>query len=459
MRFFKYLQKGKQLNSETKLSKLLDMYKENAGDALGNNQENLNRRKKIDKTCSYKIKNSHPEEIQVILDALIAVMPAAVVSLNCYTEAIKKLQSNFIKNPSEEKFVKLSFYLGLFKRKHPGPILLKNLIDLYSNSFIEKISSIDFAIICTATFKASVQNKNVKFLNRLINEVIDTSEIDSEVFIAFIKSLRQNKINSPVVLKKLKSLSNENKLQNLDYKSLVHIFPIIADNLIKDDKLSKVIVDTCLKTFDDQTRSKDIQKLLYSCSMINYNMKQSDLKNLESNVILRTQLKEFHQRFDNFVDIALSMWMLNYKSHGLIQHLFFEKRFHEFSANPDRVKIDSRKKLLKTCVEIERPNWIKDSNKPTKPSFDENRVSPTYLIRPSIQKVLEDFQKCETSIVHQIKNLNIAGILVKEADGSNLHVEVLDSTNAMSDNTPNGLLSLKLRLLKHLNCKVHVVCD
>lgn len=454
VRFFDHLKQNKPLKCDPEISKMLSDWRLNVTSESPNYSSAS---KAIDVECANRLRKIKSCEIYGLVDSLIEVMPERVQFLRVFPDALNILLGDFNYKPDKESFVKLSFYLGLLKKRPPGPMMLTNLMEDYMNKMIgSDMSTMDFAIICTALYKASVRIRSKKFEQRLIQEIVSIDQMDQNIFIAFVKSLRLNRINSPEVIKKLKELRDKGDLNHLELQSLIHTFILIADNSVKEDDLTEFFVERCLSIMNSESRAKDAQKLLYSCALLNFPLKTEHLLKLEQHVMARTNHVEYEQKFDNFVGAALSMWMLNYRPRELVDKLLNDQRFHKLG-DKSRIKLDSRKKLLQTCIEIEEPTWIKDV-KISSPSFSEHRPSPRYLIKSSLEKAMSNMRGRSMKLVQQIQNLNIAGILVQESSGKLLHVEILDKTNVLSDKkTPNGIIALKLRLLKQMNCKVEVV--
>jgi hypothetical protein len=324
------------------------------------------------------------------------------------------------------------------------------------NVLREGLDSMDLAIICAASFKASVKTTSDHFNHRLISEICKDGEVDEFLFVAFIKSLRMNRITSPRVMKKLQEMAKTGELRSFSSESLVHVFTFVAENTQMDKQLTSVFIETFIKLVNNHTRSKDIQKFLYACAMLNHPIAHEDLKKLEKQVLARTEHDEYRKKFDNFVDVTLSMWILNFRSKELFDKLSQDSRF-TVKADASRVKLDSRKKLLSTCVEIEEPEWLPP--RLAQSSFDETRQAPRYLVKPSLQAQMSKMINNRPKFVQQIKNLNIAGIL-EQKHNTNVHYEIIDDTNCLSDKvTPNGLFELKVRLLKRLGCEVKVVSE
>jgi hypothetical protein len=450
-RFFLHI---KQNRGGSRVSPLIDLFQ---GFPVDPNMDQKKRIKRIDNECVKEIrkKTTRSFDCYGLVDGMVEAVPAEVTRMNFFPEAIKILIGNFERSPTKEKFVKLCFYLGLLKKKPPGPILLENITEVHFDKIVAELDTTDLAIICTATYKAGVKIKSKKFADRLIKEIKETEEIDSHIFTAFMKSLRLNEIYARKVTDRIRLMGKQGDLKTLPIQCLVHVFPYIADNSIRDFELAKYFADAANELFVKGTRAKDIQKLIYSCALLNYPVELKQLQKMESLLIECTLLREFELKFDYFVDAALSMWMLNYRARNLIDILLKDPRFY-ISGDQNRIKLDSRKKLLLTCIEIEEPTWIKKMHIVENPSFNDERPPPSFLIKPTLEKAITQFQNAK--FVQQILNLNIAGILVTEEDGRKVHVEVLDKATVLSDKeSPNGIFALKLRLLKQLNCEVKLV--
>lgn len=408
----------------------------------------------IDKESSNNL-HTAKQSITGLIDALIEISPGEAINLKAFDQAMCIFEEQFKKNPTRENFIKFCFYLGMLKKRDPGPEKLSKLIKNYFNKFIDDFTSVEFAIFCTATFKASVKLPNNKFKERLVKEILSMKAIDSYILVCFIKSLRQNQLNPPEIIEKLKSLHSEGKFELCDVALTTHILPYIADNKIIEPDLTRMFIQRFFATIDETFRVKDIQKFTYSCALLNFQLKKKYCQQIEDILISKVDgTDEYSKYFDAFVDTTLSLWMLNHRSKQMIFRLFTDDRFFQKGAK-NRIKIDSRKLLLKTCVEIEEPSWLKGIDV-IKDSFNPHRSSPSYLIRKSLEKAQNEI-KGDMKIVQQFKNLNIAGI-ISQLNDDEIHYEVLDNSNCLNDDkSPDGFFALKLRLLKQMNCKIKMV--
>lgn len=409
--------------------------------------------KSIDNSFKHELNvvSKDPARIFNLLNNLYESKPHVMTRLRYFNEAlnilIKSLEQNFNKND----FIKICFYLSFYKKNDMGRDLMAKLLNKYLNKVVTmKLTPMDLAILCSTTYKTSVRIHMDKFHKLTIDELLVTR--DDLLLVAFIKSLRLNRIKSKKVIERLKELD----FSKYDYKSLIHIFPYFADNGINDDKVNQKLVNRCIETFDEEARTKDIQKMIHSCALLNLKIDSKDLSKIEDMVVARTTSPEFVNFFDHYVNSALSLWILDFKCFKLSKILLNDQRFCS-SGIKSRIKLDSRMKLLQTCIEIESPELL---GKSPRMSFDETRRSPDYLIKTSLERLMTQRFKNHknASFVQSVLNLNIAGILVtNEEDGSRVHYEVLDDLTSLSDKSPNGLMELKLRLLRSKKCAFELV--
>lgn len=412
--------------------------------------------RKIDKESMNNIETAKVQ-ISALIDQLIEISPSSVQDLKSFREALCIFTNQFEKKPTRENFLKLCFYYGLYKKRKPGPEKLKELLTKNLDNYIDDLTTVELAIVCTAAFKSSIKVPSKKFEKRLIQEIISVKEIDSFLFICFIKSIRQNLLCPPEVIDKIRQLNDGGKFDSLDHIAVAHMLPIIANNGLIEPEIMKKLVERFFMTIDKDVRVKDIQKFVFSCAQLNHQLKKKHFQQIEEMLINKTTSPEYDERFDCFVDSTLSLWILNYRSRSLIDKLFKDPRLHQ-KGDKSRIKIDSRKLLLMTCVEIEEPTWLVSQKISEEPSFNSNRVAPKYLIKSLLEIAKQQMNDKNAVFVQQIRNLNIAGILSRSANGDEIHYELLDNTNTLRDDkTPNGILALKLRLLKRMNCRVKTV--
>lgn len=385
-----------------------------------------------------------------LLDVLVKIcekIPGQITQLDFFSRSLKNLVDHHkISQLNKDEFVKLVFLLGLLKKDSNGRKYLLDLIN--SNSqLIDELTTLDFAILCSSLFKASLKLSNPKFHQRVVQEICN-SQLEISILVTFIKSFRQNGLKSKEVLEKIEEIS---KIENLDieFRSLVHLFAVLAEVRERNPELIKYFLDQGLKSLENQerrTRMKDWAKFLFCCSHLNLQLEENFLEWLENFIERKLNLGEFNN-FDHVVDATLSLRILG--SRKLLRRVVTHKEF--FLTNKEnRVKLEARMKLLMLLERIETKN-VFPAQLPA--------PAPKFLISPCLKRLktlLSENGYKNSSIVQQIPEIRIAGIRVQLGSQS-VNLEVLDGSNKLSDSTPTGLFALKIKLLEEIGEKVLVL--
>lgn len=288
--------------------------------------------------------------------------------------------------------------------------------------------------------------------------------IDQSFLITFIKSCRHNFITSALIKERVKDLLLISQEDGLKFHSMVHLFAYYAQNLYNDKEMCRFFVGTCMDkiTHDyrgdisqSDMRGKDFGTFLWSCGQLNLDMLTDDnLRLIEDRILNKISRGEYKSKFIDLIDSCLSLWILNYKSEKLIRHAFNDK-------NIIRPELDYRANLLKSCIQIEKPEFLNDFNST---AFDSQRSSPKYMRDKSpnlmkifgiLRKISYDFGIRRNHIVSPINYFYTPGIRVQFENGTEVNLEILESNHLLDDGeTPTGMFSLKTRLLKRCGCNV-----
>lgn len=389
-------------------------------------------------------------------------------------------KENNLNRLTKFQFVQCCFYLGLWKKNQTSTGLLKQLFNTYFKVYLNDLTNIDFNIISNVSYKIALPIPFEPFYKRLQTEVLSENGEDPALLINLIKSCRQNRIQSNLIKDRIIDLvlndnTNNNITNNFDARGFVHLYAYFADNFYNIDKINNYFIKMFMLKVSDTTnrllsiRPKDVSTFLWSCSNLNVQQQNllsaNDLSIIEEIILEKIYNNDYKYQIDDLINACLSLWMLNHKSLQIIEYIFNNNNINDnFNTNnPERVKIDSRRKLLHSCIDIENPDLIKKSNLNLnqKNAINITDSAPKYLL-PKLQTnlfnvytILDDLKNQQNSqikectYVRQIKDLNICGILIQLMNGTQINVEVLDDTNLLSDGvTPFGLMELKLRLLK-----------
>lgn len=337
---------------------------------------------------------------------------------------------------------------------------------------MDQLTKTDLAIVSNSAYRTSVLIENKTFLDKLKEETINTSMEEDALLVTFIKSLRLNRVKEKEVYDKLKNDLLDFNLEKLHFKGLVHFFAYFSDGLWNDQEVCTIIIDECLKRLFETTdfiindiRAKDVTTLLWSCANLGVEMELEDLEFMENIVNAKVRNNEFKYRADELVECCLSLWMLGLKSPQLMSEIN-SLDFSVFTSNnPIRSKLNSRMRLLLSCVEIEAPELLKRRLGKEK-SFSESKPAPAYLLKSDnlrdVDEFLSDFkdefQIKDKCFVAPIKDLNLAGILVKFNDDSKVYVEIVEENLMLKfEDKPSTLITLKKRLLESLGYNVILV--
>uniref|UniRef100_A0A182KB00 RAP domain-containing protein n=1 Tax=Anopheles christyi TaxID=43041 RepID=A0A182KB00_9DIPT len=434
----------------------------------------------LDAECVRRIPSATMYELLEMMHCFMYLLPNKIAQLKSYQSAMPKLIELFGNAENERDFLSIVFFLGLWKRTKTGTLLMKEFLQQYLDQYLTPdMNRMDFVILANATYKTSLRmaDESDVFKSRLVKDIVEFGdEDDSALLVTLIKCARMNRLSSRQIVEKIQSFTEANiDSKELDFRGLSHLFAYIADNRIKNDTLTGLLIEGCWNRFDAEVRTngfetqsqscrpKDIATFLWSCATLGIpieNYPEVNLNLLEKAIRLKVDAGEYRYSSDLLVDTILSLWMCDRKSIALFRLLFKDKALVQ-NLRKERAKLESRKELLLTCAEIELPDaWdmIKSVRKPSADAFALDRSAPEFLIRPGIKKVAECLNRLKETkqipIVSlnfnaPVKHLNIAGILLRLSSGEVKNLEVLDERHCLSDQeSAVGLMKLKARILE-----------
>lgn len=410
----------------------------------------------LDNECAKKVDQMSQQQIIEMFNSFMYFLPHKLVQLDFYQLAIRKLIDGFSEENSVTEFVEVCFYLGMWKKNRVAMDYMNHLIKSYLSDHINQLETLDLAIICNAAYKTSTRINNKTFLDRLVSEILSMDEPDVPLLITFLKSCRHNRVKSTETLEKVMTWIKDGQFDGTDIVAHAHILAYLAENRVSDHMNVSKLVTQGAKKVNSTTRGKDISTLLWSCAHLGYDFSDETTMNRIANIVYgKLDDGEYRYASDVLVDTCLSMWMLGYKSKEMADAALQD--MIGLRKNDQRVKLDSRRILLKTCVDLERGDHRGDA-------FKEDRQAPDYLISnrmglqttfKTLENIKEEFNLKSVDYVQQVNELNIAGICVGTKSGERFHVEVFDETNTLSDNkSPFGLMKLKQKILKQRECDV-----
>lgn len=408
----------------------------------------------LDNECAKKVDQMNQQQIVEMLNALMYFMPNKIVQLDFYQLAIRKLVESFSEENTKTEFVEVCFYLGMWKKNRVATDYMNQLMKSYLADHVNQLETLDLAIVANAAFKTSTRIMNKTFTERLVTEVLSMEEMDVALLVTFLKSLRHNRVKSPETLEKVVAWIKDGQFDDTDIRAHSHILTYLAENRVVDTTVVSKLVTQGFKRVNNTTRVKDISNLLWSCAHLGYNFKDDTTMNRLANIVFgKLDDGEYRYASDDLVDTCLSFWMLGYKSKEMAEAALDDMRGQR--KNEQRVRLDSRRILLKTIRDLEF-----GYNNTT--AFKSDRAAPEFLVsnrmglqttHKTLKALREEFGLASIEYVQQVNELNIAGIYVKTKSGEGFHVEVLDETNTLSDNkTPFGMMKLKNAVMQLKEC-------
>ncbi|XP_055389916.1 uncharacterized protein LOC129618911 isoform X2 [Condylostylus longicornis] len=430
----------------------------------------------LDDLCCENLANMDLDEIFRNLYSFMYLIPNKITKLRFYQSGLNAAVEQFSNAHTKRTFVQLSYYLGLSKGNYGISHLMKKFLKEFSEIYLDQLNSLDLAIVLNAAYKSSVLFDVKTYQDRTILEICE-KEVDNDILITLLKSLRLNRVKSDDVLHKLENEIINNK-RKFDFKGLCHIF----ENKYNKEEISQHIVEYCKGVlasvnvnnlvFND-VRPKDIATFLWCCAQLKTpSLGADDLKYFENIILKKISRNEYTKNFDELVDTCLSLWMLNYKSNNLLQEILKTCSSHSLDSKEKntRVKLDSRFKLLINIAQIdELVNEVsKKSFHLSKDNpFDENRVAPAFLLKNNknlsrvndlVKKHQQELGVKNTKLVQPILELNIPSVLIEFGENQKMFLEILDDSSKLRfNNEPNAIISLKIKTLLSLKQKVFLV--
>ncbi|KAM7352518.1 uncharacterized protein ACRADG_004997 isoform 1-T1 [Cochliomyia hominivorax] len=429
-----------------------------------------------------KLDEMSADTILRTLYAFLFLIPNWMTRLDFYGHAMQRLAEEFnnAAYKPKEQFLQICFYMGLSKKQTKFNVnkLLNTLLESYLPKYIKELSTLDLAIISNAAYKTSNRISNEEFNQRLLKEVLDisnTSNGNDALLINFIKSMRLQRLRSPLVCEYITKLcQSTEKLLQFQPKGLVHLFAYLAENLWDNRDCSDKIIETFTEqltlvrhnneSISQTIRGKDIATFLWACAQLNCNLTTIQLRTIENSLIEKLNGKEFNYFTDQLVDACLSLWILGYKAKELVQAAVQLKS--QSNNKRQQPKVDSRLTVLLSAAKIEEPAWCSTVIKGYE-AFNLKEKVPSYLTDNQdipYQDIINHFKKHEgissVNLVCPINGINIPGIHIKatKSSVSEIFLEFMTPSQTLKfSKQPMSILRLKIRLLQSLGHKVIVL--
>lgn len=423
----------------------------------------------IDWFCEKNLSKMDHDTVLRTLYSLMYLIPGKITKTNFFIKSLDQLVATFDKDSPSENFVKVCFYLGMAKKDPKSTNLLKNFLRTYLKQFLPELTPLDLSIVGNAAYRASIPINDREFFDKITKEILelDPSATDDALLVNLLKILRFNKVKSKDICEKLDVVCGEEQLKNFEFMGLAHIFAYFSELQWNNRKTCSRFVNEGLskiRSTDVYKRPKDMSTFLWCCAQLQLGdlLPPNDMRQIDHLMMGSVERNEFKYYPDQLISSALSLWMLGHRSRGLIAEVT-SLRMNPNAKNPDRAKLDTRHKVLISSVAIEEPDWLMRN---TTKVFVEAMAAPDYLVdnRVGLKKAFDKLKAegVNAELVVPIDGINVAGILVKLEGNQKCYLEVLEDDQILRFNeVPVALVSLKMRLLKHMGYNVVQIraCD
>ncbi|RZC42600.1 uncharacterized protein BDFB_005045, partial [Asbolus verrucosus] len=408
--------------------------------------------RELDAECHLRLHELGSADILKLLNAYMSIISNRITEFKFYKHSIKVLFDSLC-SLDKTDLLQLIFYVGLKKKNSESQTMLRECLKAIDGDFINNLTTEELCIICNSTFKTSTKITNKILLNKVRTYINDNLFIlkDSALFITLVKTLRHNRYQNDDVLSTISCATIFNKtIDSYSFSAICHIMALYADYFYYDEKLFRIFIKKCLKQLGEsnfvskdtylteQLRGKDIKRFLWVLSMFSEFklVDTTDIKNvIVPKLIERIKGKEFENDNDSLVDIALYLWIINYRPYELVPYI-----------------------LNKQDAQLLDPDLLKKL--PIKPTYIPNTVFSEYQLRkrPLIQQLLNTLNILmpklnlnRFELTQEIPHLNIVGITgYRNKSEKAVYIEVLDDYTRIKnveEDVPVGLMALKLRLL------------
>lgn len=289
----------------------------------------------LDSLFCEKLLTLDTEDIIKLLGTFVNIEPHRVTEYEFYHMAVDRLLSD-VHLLSKRHLIQLMFYISFAKQAYNSRLKLRKCLTCLHADMIKTLTAEELGIICNATMKTSTKIGKKPLLDKIHTYIQDNLAIlsDTAMFVTLIKTLRHNRYQTEDLLESISCAIFFNKtFDSYSFTAKCHILALFADFYYYDEKLLDFFTETCLnevKTSSkftsngDYCRTKDIKRLLWALSTLNYQkLNLDDLRNvLIPRIVERCEMGEFRDDPGSLVEIILYLWMLNYRAKELVPYAF-----------------------------------------------------------------------------------------------------------------------------------------
>uniref|UniRef100_A0A1B6E941 RAP domain-containing protein n=1 Tax=Clastoptera arizonana TaxID=38151 RepID=A0A1B6E941_9HEMI len=376
-------------------------------------------------------------------------------------------------NISKQNLIQFMHYLCFYKNRD----VTQNIMNIILNKpniqviLVKQLTLEEMCIFCNSLFTSGIRLKSRKLLNTIVSFLHTNLENvlipeNQYMLSCLVKPLRLSRYYDYSVLKDLAQKLTNTKL--ISSKCVAHLMALYSDcqysNLAEIENIGDNFL-LCLKYEIEvgNPRIKDIDRFLWALSNLGCDTCNPGIKKIIFPFLLSKSM--YVQEWPSyFVNSVLWLEMLKCSSKDMIK-AFITTPTLERILKTGHLRNIARFSLLLTSLDIENGELLPEGIIQCQRNILEPNVKKHLDSRKQLRKVqtaifcLKDKLHIKTvKVGYQIKNLYLAGITVENQSSSKYEIEVLDNSTCLHDSDiPNGLMKLKLRLMKKMGCKILMI--
>lgn len=298
----------------------------------------------IDSECCSRLNDFDIDETIKLLSTFVSVIPNQIIKCQYFHVALESLLMK-TDRLTKDQLIHTIFFIGLVKKSQNAQNMIRKCLRLFNAKLINTLTKEDLCIICNSTFKTSTKIRNLLLLDKIKLYINDNLYLlkDPAVFVTLVKTLRHNRYQDDDILSTITCTIFFNQtLQHYSFSAMCHILALYADYLYYNENILEAFTKKCLEQLneseykskdtylEEQPRAKDIKRLLWALSNLNYKLTKENIENIIiPQILIRIERQEFRNDPGSLIQIILYLWMMQYRAYDLIRQ-FLTTEIAEF---------------------------------------------------------------------------------------------------------------------------------
>uniref|UniRef100_A0A0A9W9N9 FAST kinase domain-containing protein 5 n=2 Tax=Lygus hesperus TaxID=30085 RepID=A0A0A9W9N9_LYGHE len=423
--------------------------------------------RKIDDELNARINyKTSPTNLLCCLQVYMTVVPLQARKLKAFTHALIQLENRIKKSLlSTHELVQAVYYASHLKAGLVAKKFMLVAIYQFNVENLKTLSNSDLGVLCVSLFRSSVAVEKLTILQFLAGRF--KQEIDSliteepAIFVSFIKCFRISKYYEDDLINFIAS-KDLTSLLKLDIVARTHLGVYFSASKYGNTEFINAYLGSCIEDMNSKIingetpRLKDIDNLLWSCSVYNTEHLNSKLRVSEVQKYIKDSLGLIKKDSNAQISLLLWLWMCSCRLEPEVVR-YVTPECTKYITESKNFKAQSNLFLLLTCVHLEspgllRPQIIGSRDKRLQPKFE-----PYLNKRPQLKTLLSELQKYSAFLRLENVRFNFIvptlyiGSICAEFKGTSLSIELIDPAVCLTNSDQlNGRMILKLRLLQKM---------